>query len=110
MPARMSGAGRGTAVNSSNAETGLSIEGQSTTEAAASVVRWLEQNGRGAAQVNFKLRDWLFARQRYWGEPFPIVYAEGSEVSQGILRLSYVACFKAGEGSHTVWYNICSGA
>ena len=31
-------------------------------------------------QVNFKLRDWLFARQRYWGEPFPIVYPEGSEV------------------------------
>ncbi len=44
------------------------------------MVRWLEQQGKGAAQINFKLRDWLFARQRYWGEPFPIVYAEGSDV------------------------------
>ncbi len=56
------------------------MDGQSTEEAAASVVRWLEQQGKGAAQINFKLRDWLFARQRYWGEPFPIVYPEGSDV------------------------------
>ncbi|BDA40495.1 Leucine-tRNA ligase [Coccomyxa sp. Obi] len=76
--------GKGTAANSSNAAVGLSLDGQATAEAAASVVRWLEQQGKGAAQINFKLRDWLFARQRYWGEPFPIVYPEGSDVPEAI--------------------------
>lgn len=42
--------------------------------------RWLEERGAGARQVNFKLRDWLFARQRYWGEPFPVMFPEGSDV------------------------------
>ena len=73
-------AGRGTAVSSSSQDSRLSLDGQSSQEAAASVVRWLEQEGRGSAQINYKLRDWLFARQRYWGEPFPIVFPEGSEV------------------------------
>lgn len=44
------------------------------------IYRWLEARGAGGKQVNFKLRDWLFARQRYWGEPFPIVFPEGSNV------------------------------
>lgn len=42
------------------------------------MLQWLETNSLGAKQVNYKLRDWLFARQRYWGEPFPVMYTEGS--------------------------------
>jgi leucyl-tRNA synthetase len=37
-------------------------------------IGWLEAQGLGKRQVNYKLRDWLFARQRYWGEPFPLIY------------------------------------
>ncbi|GIL79151.1 hypothetical protein Vretimale_16692 [Volvox reticuliferus] len=67
----------GVSVNSSSAE--LSIDGLTTDAARGSVVAWLEAAGAGSRQVNYKLRDWLFARQRYWGEPFPLVYPEGSD-------------------------------
>ena len=50
--------------------------------------RWLEARGAGGKQVNFKLRDWLFARQRYWGEPFPIVFPEGSDVRRSFTPKS----------------------
>ncbi len=70
----------GAAMNSSNAE--LSLDGLQTEEAIRRAAQWLEEKGIGSRAVNFKLRDWLFSRQRYWGEPFPLVYDEDGEVRQ----------------------------
>jgi len=67
----------GTAVNSTNAE--ISLDGLPTAEAKRRITVWLESKGLGQKTVNFKLRDWLFSRQRYWGEPFPILWRKDSE-------------------------------
>ncbi|MFD7244326.1 leucine--tRNA ligase [Streptomyces massasporeus] len=61
-------------INSSNDE--VSLDGLDVAEAKARITEWLERSGVGEGTVNFRLRDWLFSRQRYWGEPFPIVYDE----------------------------------
>ena len=52
------------------------LDGLSVEEAKVKITKWLTENHRGCAKVNFKLRDWVFSRQRYWGEPIPIVYCE----------------------------------
>ena len=66
----------GKAVNSANES--IDLNGKSKQEAIAAIIPWLEEQGIGCEKIQYKLRDWLFARQRYWGEPFPIVYdAEG---------------------------------
>ncbi|WP_432104888.1 leucine--tRNA ligase [Streptomyces sp. bgisy091] len=61
-------------VNSSN--DAISLDGLGVVEAKARITEWLRERGVGEGTVNFRLRDWLFSRQRYWGEPFPIVYDE----------------------------------
>ncbi|MFZ4272161.1 leucine--tRNA ligase [Streptomyces arboris] len=61
-------------VNSANDE--ISLDGLGVVEAKARITEWLQEHGVGEGTVNFRLRDWLFSRQRYWGEPFPIVYDE----------------------------------
>ncbi|MCX6469421.1 MAG: leucine--tRNA ligase [Corynebacteriales bacterium] len=55
------------------------LDGMRVDEAKSAIIAWLEARGAGTGTVQYKLRDWLFARQRYWGEPFPIVYgADGT--------------------------------
>ena len=62
----------GTVVNSSNQT--VSLDGLEIEEASGRITTWLESKDLGGAVATFRLRDWLFSRQRYWGEPFPIVY------------------------------------
>ncbi|ARQ70819.1 leucine--tRNA ligase [Streptomyces marincola] len=64
-----------TALAGSSAE-GLSLDGLDVAAAKERINAWLAERGLGEGTVNFRLRDWLFSRQRYWGEPFPIVYDE----------------------------------
>jgi leucyl-tRNA synthetase len=73
--------GEGIAINSPI------INGLTTAEAKKKIVAWLEERRLGKRAINYKLRDWLFSRQRYWGEPFPIVWENGEHraVSEGEL-------------------------
>lgn len=57
-------------------DEGLDIDGLSVADAKARTTAWLVEHGRGEATTTYRLRDWLFSRQRYWGEPFPVVYDE----------------------------------
>jgi leucyl-tRNA synthetase len=64
--------GDGPAINSANDE--ISLDGLPVAQAKAAIIEWLGAKGFGRPEKQYKLRDWLFSRQRYWGEPFPIVY------------------------------------
>ncbi|KZB84922.1 leucine--tRNA ligase [Amycolatopsis regifaucium] len=66
--------GDGPAVNSGF------LDGMGVDEAKQTMIGWLEEHGHGRGTVQYKLRDWLFSRQRYWGEPFPVVYDEDGQV------------------------------
>jgi leucyl-tRNA synthetase len=64
----------GVGMGSSNSE--VSLDGLPTEQAKQTVIGWLESTGRGKGRTQFRLRDWLFSRQRYWGEPIPIMFFE----------------------------------
>jgi leucyl-tRNA synthetase len=66
--------GEGAIINSAHGD--LDINGLGVDEAKAAVTSWLQLHGAGEGTTTYRLRDWLFSRQRYWGEPFPIVYDE----------------------------------
>lgn len=55
----------------------LALAGKSVAEGKRAVIDWLQQRSRGEAKTTYKIRDWLFSRQRYWGEPFPVLHTEG---------------------------------
>ncbi|MCE7963906.1 MAG: leucine--tRNA ligase [Nitrospirales bacterium] len=90
--------GRGKVVNSTRADGSLSIDGLVPADAIPKITAWLEAQGKGKRTVNYKLRDWLFARQRYWGEPFPVLWVEGQPQAlpeeQLPLRLPEASNFK----------------
>ena len=56
------------------------MDGMNKEDAIDAMISWLEERGIGSKQINYKMREWIFARQRYWGEPMPVVYTEDGEV------------------------------
>ncbi|KAK2984922.1 hypothetical protein RJ640_005663 [Escallonia rubra] len=84
--------GYGSLINSSSPTSGLDINGLPSKEAASKVVEWVEKTSNGNIKVNYKLRDWLFARQRYWGEPIPVIFldatGEGVPIAEAELPLT----------------------
>ena len=71
----------GAYINSSNASTGIDINGLNKQKGIEIITNWLEKTSQGVSKINFKMRDWLFSRQRYWGEPFPVIHWEDGEIS-----------------------------
>ncbi len=79
------------------------LDGMSVEEAKKAIIAYLEEKGLGTPKTNFKLRDWVFSRQRYWGEPIPMVYCEKCgwqplSEEELPLRLPEITDFEPGEG------------
>ena len=70
---------KGVLVNSSN-DNGLDLNGKLVSDAIAHVISWLSDNKKGISKTQYKLRDWLFSRQRYWGEPIPIIHKDNGDI------------------------------
>jgi leucyl-tRNA synthetase len=68
-------------INSANNQQGISIDGLKKEKGIRTIIQWLVDKGIGEEKVNYKIRDWLFSRQRYWGEPFPVIHWENGEIS-----------------------------
>jgi leucyl-tRNA synthetase len=68
-------------INSADPDRGIDINGLNKEAGITKMISWLEKNNLGKAKINYKVRDWLFSRQRYWGEPFPVIHWEDGEVS-----------------------------
>jgi leucyl-tRNA synthetase len=68
----------GTAINSGF------LDGLKTKDAKKKIIHWLVENGQGEKKIQFKLRDWLFSRQRYWGEPFPLLWDKETGQHSGV--------------------------
>jgi leucyl-tRNA synthetase len=68
-------------INSSDSTTGIDLNGLNKSEGIPRITQWLESEKLGESKVNYKLRDWLFSRQRYWGEPFPVIHWEDGKVT-----------------------------
>jgi leucyl-tRNA synthetase len=68
-------------INSSDEGTNIDINGLNKEAGIAQITKWLESEKLGTSKVNYKIRDWLFSRQRYWGEPFPVIHWEDGEVT-----------------------------
>jgi leucyl-tRNA synthetase len=95
------------------------LNGLATKDAKPKMIEWLEERGFGARRVQYKLRDWLFCRQRYWGEPFPIVWSGDQPAlipeSELPLELPELADYKpSAEGNAplakaTEWVNLPDG-
>ncbi len=71
--------GEGKLINSANSD-GLELNGMSVALSKPAATKWLAERGMGREAVKYKLRDWLFSRQRYWGEPFPIIHYEDGSI------------------------------
>jgi leucyl-tRNA synthetase len=71
----------GSYVNSAHEGTGLDINGLSKELGISTTITWLQDRELGKSAINYKIRDWLFSRQRYWGEPFPVIHWEDGEIS-----------------------------
>ncbi|WP_430472788.1 leucine--tRNA ligase [Thalassospira lucentensis] len=74
----------GETINSATGE--VSLDGLSTPDAKAKIIEWMEGKGIGRGRVQYKLRDWLFSRQRYWGEPFPVLFDQETGQVHGIAQ------------------------